>query len=1513
MATRSRRSAATEVVEEEEEQDGTSKLSFNETLTGRPGKPIPVGELLRRLQALSQELRGMDQEEANRDSLLPVAKELAQHNLLQHKDAGVRAWTACCVVDMFRLCAPDAPYTASQLKDVFTLFIAKIFPALADPSNPYNGQHIYTLKSLAEVKSIVLLSDLPGSNSLILHLFTHCFDILSGPSKADSGEELSKNVEHHMTALLALLVDESEALPQEVVDVILAQFLRADPRAMVVGTSKSKKNAVDDRQSTLLLKEAPPAYNMAKNICNSSPDKMARLIGQYFSAVIMDASAAAISSVPVPKHRSRKRASSEMDDPGDDAPRGPTEEDMDEARKAHRLLRELWRCSPGVLQDIIPHLQEELGAENVELRLLATETFGDMISGIGAAGPPPPQVLNPVAYPSQSLVASDSVQVYNFLTTPTSPHSFPSRYAQAYQAFLLRKQDKSPIIRAAWASAVGRILMTSAGGVGLDPEEEQKLLRYLSESLVDGDERVRLAAVKIIEQFAFADVIQKLGSMGSISEPRTVLFNLADRAKDKKHSVRTEAMKLLAKIWGVAAGAIAEGNERTATLLGPIPSKILETCYINDIEINALVDHVMFESLLPLGYPPIKAKPSQNGGSQVVKDSQKNGESTTGYTEAEIDKIRTERQLVLIKDLEERAKKVYFARQGNQVAGAKYMEAFLKKCEDYNGGVVEKDEKEIKQQLGGLIAYYAKVLPDSSRVTEDLWKFAKAHDRRSYQLIRFCMAPDSDYRKVFKSIKELTKRVEDAHSSSTLLETLKTLVYRVSILTYNRSHVPAIIEFSRTDEKGLGAAAHEVLKEISTKHPDVFKAHVQELCKALESEAPSATKPNGTGSVDDLKACASFARKFPKDLPKDRKFVQSMIRFALYGTPPTAAKYAVTIIMSSADKKEMHAKDILRKCTEGFEYGSENYLTKLAALSQLVLLGPRDVLDDSSFDAVVDIAINQVLLKARANVTPGEPDWMETPDDDVVAKTWALKILINRLRSHPKDSSVNLIEDATPVYKLLNTLVAKHGELVKAGGSPAGQKTRLRLLAAQLLLKLSCTRRLDAMLTPSAFNALATVAQDPCTPLRVGFVTKLMKYLGQNRLPPRFYSILFLLAFEPNSNLKDSVVTWIKSQRSRFASRKETTLETVFTRVISLLAHHPDFDPDPENLKDFVQYILFYLKCVATPENLSLIYHAAQRVKGIADGISNTTAADENLYILSDLAQAVIRQWEEVNGWSMQAWPGKLKLPAGIFKVLESHERAQEIADKAWIDEDVIEGLGLEGVVRGALRTKKRKSGVEGAGDARARKKAKMPAPPREKKSAPKPVRTPKKKSRKDDDSDVEGGAAPSSEARRRSGRKAAAKSYAEQSDDEDDEEMETWQAAAKEKEEEETEESEAESEKQDSGHANEDIEMTEAGAEAESEVEPEDEPEPEPVVKPARTRGSKKMNGTAPAAETKKKAPPAAVNGKGRAKAKANGKAASTPPKTNGRPTRSNKAKPVIEVASDEEDLSDVPESDDE
>lgn len=115
--TRQAPSAATETVEPEEEQGGLQKLRFSEPLSWRVGKPaIPVADLLQRLQKLGQELRKLEQEETDKDSLRKVSQELASAQLLAHRDKGVRAWTACCIVDVLRLCAPDAPFTGNQLK-----------------------------------------------------------------------------------------------------------------------------------------------------------------------------------------------------------------------------------------------------------------------------------------------------------------------------------------------------------------------------------------------------------------------------------------------------------------------------------------------------------------------------------------------------------------------------------------------------------------------------------------------------------------------------------------------------------------------------------------------------------------------------------------------------------------------------------------------------------------------------------------------------------------------------------------------------------------------------------------------------------------------------------------------------------------------------------------------------------------------------------------------------------------------------------------------------------------------------------------------------------------------------------------------------------------------------------------------------------------------------------------------------------------------------------------------------
>jgi sister-chromatid-cohesion protein PDS5 len=103
--------------ESENEEEGEQRsLTFDEEISWKPAKPIPTSTLIKRLDKLSKELSDLDQGAADLDSIRHVAKQLGHRNLLQHKDGGVKAYTACCLVDILRLFVPDAPFTDDQIK-----------------------------------------------------------------------------------------------------------------------------------------------------------------------------------------------------------------------------------------------------------------------------------------------------------------------------------------------------------------------------------------------------------------------------------------------------------------------------------------------------------------------------------------------------------------------------------------------------------------------------------------------------------------------------------------------------------------------------------------------------------------------------------------------------------------------------------------------------------------------------------------------------------------------------------------------------------------------------------------------------------------------------------------------------------------------------------------------------------------------------------------------------------------------------------------------------------------------------------------------------------------------------------------------------------------------------------------------------------------------------------------------------------------------------------------------------
>jgi len=66
----------------------------------------------------------------------------------------------------------------------------------------------------------------------------------------------------------------------------------------------------------------------------------------------------------------------------------------------------------------------------------------------------------------------------------------------------------------------------------------------LNELLMSPDDKVRLAAVKVFSTLSYNLLLSSIGKQS--------LEALADRCKDRKNTIRIEAMQVLARMWSLA-------------------------------------------------------------------------------------------------------------------------------------------------------------------------------------------------------------------------------------------------------------------------------------------------------------------------------------------------------------------------------------------------------------------------------------------------------------------------------------------------------------------------------------------------------------------------------------------------------------------------------------------------------------------------------------------------------------------------------------------------------------------------------------------------------------------------------------------------------------------------------------------------------------------------------------------------------------------------------------------------
>ncbi|KAF9443853.1 ARM repeat-containing protein [Macrolepiota fuliginosa MF-IS2] len=1186
-----------------------TRLIFKDKLTTRG---LTADQILKRLQRLYDQLDNHDQDDVDRPALSNTRTELIHKTILLHKDQGVRAYTACCLAELLRLYAPDAPYTQPELRDIFQFFVRQLKDGLKTSETAYHNQYFHLLESLATVKSAVLICDLPSGDEIMLEFFTTFFYIVRRGTT-------NKKMEAFMGDILIAVLDECQSVPQTVLDTILAQFMDKDAR------------------------REQPAYRLAVHVCNNVADKLQRPVCQYFTDIIVDSAA-----------HDTTTAAHDSDSDND-------EDKFEQLQNAHELIKRLHQSCPAILHGVLPQLAEELRVDHVNIRQLATVALGEMYADKNGG-------------------------------------ELATKYPATWDVWISRKNDKVVAIRLKFVEALKPLL------AGL-PIKREALAEALEAKLWDPDERVRMAACKAFTQLDYESALH------NVSEE--LLRAVASRFLDKKASVRSEALNGLGKLYNLAYPEIENNDVAAIKHFGWIPNSILEVVSQSPL-VRDMVERVWATHILPLTSPHPGSKSGEIDEVQW-----------------------TEKLLNVMKHLSDKSIEILVSLSGIKEARPGLCDKYLDACVRYNGGVIDDDEEQVTQTLNVYVQTLTSwIYANDHKASEDLHTFAKMNENRLYKLLKTCFNPQSDIKTLAKSSHEFLRRVDTSSSSNSpsLPTTLSTLLYHGSLHIINHSSIPTLLKKlqlptgaqrrASTSPSNQLAATNStlILKAMAKWAPGLVKAHFGELVKRVLALGEFVGGDGDTAGEKEevvevevvLRLLGNFVR-FEKGSADggtgggvtekvDRRVVERMVGYAL-GRERRLAKFAARfLVLAEGEGCREAAGRVVKRIVERLKDAEDIELAAhVAALVQYARYAPG--MFEEYSDVIMEYLVRRVInMPVIDGTVEGEDDnaeeWYED-SADVPPLLWAkistLKVFrhrcLNAAVAYTQAAQKDNVQDRDkgkgketgaadggkeraekivgPVVKMMQMLIVNEGAMSPDSKEDPKARSRMRLQAAVTLLHLA---RMDVYLAlvMENFGRLVLTIQDTCYGVRSTFLNKLIVLFMSRKLPPAFSVIFFLTVHDPEEDVKTSAEACVRSLLRKLSpAQRVEYFELMFVRLLHTLAHHPDFGTEHDDLLDLAKYLKFYLGLIATSENVSLLYNLTQKGKTVRDHASFTHS--ENFYILCELSQDLIKVHASVHSWSIQSYPGKVRMPADILRPLPNAEAANRILKTTFLPDETRE------------------------------------------------------------------------------------------------------------------------------------------------------------------------------------------------------------------------------------------------
>ncbi|CAL0325916.1 unnamed protein product [Lupinus luteus] len=130
-------------------------------------------QLLQLLNELALVLATVNQAptEPIQKSLVPSMKALISDELLRHTDEDVKISVTCCITQITRIAAPEAPYDDDRMKEIFKLIVAA-FGKLSDVSGRCYEKVLTIIDNVAKVRLCLVMLDLQ-CDDLVIEMFQH--------------------------------------------------------------------------------------------------------------------------------------------------------------------------------------------------------------------------------------------------------------------------------------------------------------------------------------------------------------------------------------------------------------------------------------------------------------------------------------------------------------------------------------------------------------------------------------------------------------------------------------------------------------------------------------------------------------------------------------------------------------------------------------------------------------------------------------------------------------------------------------------------------------------------------------------------------------------------------------------------------------------------------------------------------------------------------------------------------------------------------------------------------------------------------------------------------------------------------------------------------------------------------------------------------------------------------------------------------------------------------------------